>query len=86
MPTTPADAAAWSDIVNGVSVVVLLTLVVVAFVREWVVTGALHRRLLTEAGERERQWRELALGGTRLAERAVDAARRPAGGGDGNVA
>lgn len=83
MPTTPEQAVAWSDIIDKAGVVVFLVVVVVAFVREWVVTGSLHRRLLSESSERERQWRELALRGSGIAAGALDVARGRAGDGDG---
>lgn len=81
---TPGEAASWGEIVNGVSVAVLLALAVVGAVREWWVPGAVHRRQLSEAAERERQWRELALRGSGIAAGALDVARGRAG--DGNDA
>lgn len=71
MSTT--DLASLSEIMRGAPVALLLTVAVIGSVREWWVPGVVHRRLLAESVEREREWRELALASTGIAERAVDA-------------
>ena len=53
--------------VEEVRVVGLLLLVIVAFWREWIVTGAAHRRVVVERDE----WRDLVLQGLSLGEAAV---------------
>jgi hypothetical protein len=52
------------DVVNGAGVVGLFVIFFVGLMRKWWVMGWTYN----EAIEREREWRELALTGTKLAE------------------
>lgn len=78
---TPMDFVTISELVSGAPVALLLVAALIGVVREWWVPGPTHRRQLAESLEREREWRELALTSTGLAERAVDVAGRRAGSG-----
>lgn len=52
------------DAVNAAGVVGLFALFVVALARKWVVMGWVYN----DAVEREQEWKELALTGTKIAE------------------
>lgn len=64
-------------VTNG-SAATLLALALVGAVREWWVSGAAYRRSLAET----REWKDLALRATDLADRGVRVASREGGGHD----
>jgi len=76
---TPEQFAALAIFIRDASISTLLAAALVGAIREWWVPGPVHRRQIDEAAAREREWRELALGATRLGERAIDVAGQRTG-------
>lgn len=70
------DTTTLIDIVSKGGVIGLLTLIVIGFYKEWIVTGPSHRRDIAKCEREADEWKQLALAGTELAERHLDVVAR----------
>lgn len=66
------EATALIDIVSKGGVIGLLTIAVLAFYREWIVTGPSHRREIAKCEQERDEWKQLAFSGTEFAERHLE--------------